>query len=187
MKPNTTSSHIHEYQEEQDAFLSEKSQQDSQMSKLMLKLRDMDLSHVKSKIELQKDEEISADYESDFNESIEDYHISLKQRPTSGCNLCTFKLSLVIRTAPPKSKSKKNDPVTRFKQHQEQWAKDQFLKRSQAKMEHPASGGSIIPRTLNAPKRHNLAQMRSNYVVPTSKLRRDVVWETRTRLAHSDP
>lgn len=73
---------------------------------------------------------------------------------------------------------KKADPVSRFHQHQKTWSKDSFLKRVQEnKSEHPASGGSFVK--LNTKPRHNYAAMRSNYVVPTSKPRRDIVWEIR--------
>lgn len=77
---------------------------------------------------------------------------------------------------PPRKK--KIDPVSRFHQHQKTWSKDSFLKRAaENKSDHPASGGSFV--NINSKPRHNYASMRSNYVVPTSKPRKDIIWEIR--------
>ena len=88
-----------------------------------------------------------------------------------------FKLLIVVIRPSIPQRKKKNDPVSRFHQHQKTWSKDSFLKRSaENKSDHPASGSSV---RLNSKPRHNYASMRSNYIVPTSKPRRDVVWEIR--------
>ncbi|KAI8914396.1 hypothetical protein EDD86DRAFT_273469 [Gorgonomyces haynaldii] len=90
-----------------------------------------------------------------------------------------------IKVQPPK-KPKKTDPVSRYHQHQMNWSKDGFLKRAdkkQAPLHTGRWGGLVAPAPQQQRPRHNLAKKRTEYVVPTQKDRRDVIWEIRNRLA----
>ncbi|KAJ3161264.1 hypothetical protein HDU88_007358 [Geranomyces variabilis] len=91
---------------------------------------------------------------------------------------------------------KKHDPVARFHAHRQRWEQDPFLRR----MAHPSQQRPQQPPLLPpaadhyhhqplAPPlhpgqrpRHDLAAMRSDYVVPTEKKRAHLVWETRNAL-----
>ncbi|KAJ3415820.1 hypothetical protein HDV05_004093 [Chytridiales sp. JEL 0842] len=91
-----------------------------------------------------------------------------------------------IKPCIPAPPVKKHDPVKRFHRHQQQWSKDSFLTRQKDSKRVP-----LVPKTntgevaLAFPvrPRHNLALMRPTYVVPTEKLRRDVVWDVRNRMS----
>ncbi|KAI8587144.1 hypothetical protein BDZ88DRAFT_426328 [Geranomyces variabilis] len=91
---------------------------------------------------------------------------------------------------------KKHDPVARFHAHRQRWEQDPFLRR----MAHPSQQRPQQPQLLPPAAdyyhhqplalppqpaqrlRHDLAAMRSDYVVPTEKKRAHLVWETRNAL-----
>ncbi|KAJ3168380.1 hypothetical protein HDU87_001179 [Geranomyces variabilis] len=102
--------------------------------------------------------------------------------------------------ATTRARKKKHDPVARFHAHRQRWEQDPFLRR----MAHPsqqrppplllppaADFYHHHPLVLPPPPppqqsaqrpRHDLAAMRSGYVVPTEKKRAHLVWETRNVL-----
>jgi hypothetical protein len=106
--------------------------------------------------------------------------------------------NLVIKVPPP-PKPKKTDPVSKYHSLQQTWNKDHFLKRISNKQtgfrEIGRWGGmATVPvETVTKPyafnnfrKHHNLAQKRPNYVIPSEKDRRDVIWDVRSKLAIID-
>ncbi|KAI8928114.1 hypothetical protein BC831DRAFT_449881 [Entophlyctis helioformis] len=114
-----------------------------------------------------------------------DFSLASSSRPQSG----------FIRVAPAKRPTKRHDPVARFHQHQAEWSRNGFLRRSEKRDKTPqgtvmgtarwggVAGPPLAAMGLPAKPRHNLAAMRPTFVVPTEKTRRDVVWQVRSRLA----
>ncbi|KAJ3277691.1 hypothetical protein HK104_003061, partial [Borealophlyctis nickersoniae] len=101
-----------------------------------------------------------------------------------------------IRVQPYPPKPKKHDPVARYHQHKAQWSKDGFLKRignveasrgtggggggsrrTTGGDRGVALGGPGVATAIPQRPRHNLAALRPTYVVPTTKMRRDLVWD----------
>ncbi|KAJ3188861.1 hypothetical protein HDU85_004575 [Gaertneriomyces sp. JEL0708] len=88
--------------------------------------------------------------------------------------------------APPARR--KHDPVTRYHQHQARWQRDGFLQRMVNKKPVVAPVASVPSRPTSTGytqrPRHNYADMRPTYVVPTTKKRDDLVWRNRNRMAY---
>ncbi|KAJ3381013.1 hypothetical protein HDU92_005645 [Lobulomyces angularis] len=130
-------------------------------------------------------------------------------KTSTECPFHTNQFASVIKCSNnPTNKRKKIDPVTRYHKFNNVWKNDNFLKRNEDMQQkfckiknlsfHSGGGsskylsgkGNFKPafgfqKGENGPKlpRHNYSSMRIDYVVPTSKLRKDLVWETRNRMA----
>jgi hypothetical protein len=101
----------------------------------------------------------------------------------------------VIHHKPRPTQLKKHDPVSSFHKHNDRWKKDPFLSRVDRARTAPSGGhGFVLNRGSSAGgargvsavrPRHDLAGMRSGYVVPTTKKRDALVWDVRKGIATS--
>ena len=77
----------------------------------------------------------------------------------------------------------KSDPVAMHAKRREQWRTDSFLGPAAGKSRTSLTVSSPLPiSTVVAPRRRV-----NTYVVPTSKRRDDLVWQTRLRMRYADP
>jgi hypothetical protein len=76
----------------------------------------------------------------------------------------------------------KSDPVSMHAKRQQQWGSDSFLSHSRSKSKMASSIAPPSPMATVAATRRRI----NSYVVPTTKRRDDVVWQTRQRMRQSD-
>jgi hypothetical protein len=85
--------------------------------------------------------------------------------------------------------------VSKYHQHQAKWSKDTFLKRVEGKKGLGREPGRWGGMATYAPepikyfcviRRPSSSKKPSQYVIPSQKDRRDVIWEIRNRLAVID-
>ncbi|KAI9011151.1 hypothetical protein BC832DRAFT_324817 [Gaertneriomyces semiglobifer] len=97
-----------------------------------------------------------------------------------------YRSGYIRGSAPPPRR--KHDPVTRYHQHQARWQRDGFLQRMVNKKPVVAPVASVPSRPTSTGysqrPRHNYADMRPTYVIPTTKKRDELVWDIRNRMAY---